>query len=142
MKEKRLTPAESFSLGSGARGALIARTGSLIASGGSAVCCWTAGCCVCGCCPDCACGFWPDASANIQSSAWVDARNGLNIFPPIGCLGRRVPKTARAAFLSVVGVSSKLPRGWLDPWCTHKPPQDWYKPKSDLDLTLNFAGKI
>src|SRR5262245_29022489 len=77
MKEKRLTPAESFSLGSGARGALIARTGSLIASGGSAVCCGTVVCCCC--CAGCVCGFCPDASANIQSSAEADARNGLNI---------------------------------------------------------------
>src|SRR5262245_46119590 len=79
MKEKRLTPAESFSLGSGVRGALIARTGSLIASGGSAVCCWTAG--GCGCCAGCPdCPVCPAAIVNTKSRTRIDARNGLDIF--------------------------------------------------------------
>src|SRR5262245_30604283 len=75
MKEKRLTPAESFSPGSGVRGALIARTGSLIASGGSAVCCWTAGCCA-----GCVCGVCPAVSADKQSSRTIGKRNDLDIF--------------------------------------------------------------
>src|SRR5262245_54300949 len=100
MKENRLTPAESFSLGNGVRGALIARTGSVIASGGSAVCCWTAGSCSCDCRAAWDCGFCPIASANMQSSAWADARNGLNIFFPIGYLGWWIRETARAVFTS------------------------------------------
>src|SRR5215510_13896665 len=83
MKENRLTPAESFSLGSGVRGALIARTGSLIASGGNAVCCCAAGSWGCGFRIGCVCEFCPAASANMQSSPRADVRNFLNIFSPI-----------------------------------------------------------
>src|SRR5262249_16243781 len=82
MKENRLTPAESFSLGSGVRGALIARTGSLIASGGNAVCCCAAGSLGCGCRVGCVWGFCPAASGNMASSPGVDGGNCLKILPP------------------------------------------------------------
>src|SRR5215813_760218 len=122
MKEKRLTPAESFSLGNGPRGALIARTGSLIASGGNAVCCWTVGCC--GCCAGCVCGFCPvcpDASANIQSSADADARKGLNILFSyrlngilvVRCLAAHGHKIIREPFPVVVLILCSNFRRWL-----------------------------
>src|SRR5262245_50667585 len=102
MKEKRLAPAESFSLGNGARGVLIARTGSLIASGGNAVCC----CAGAGCWP------CPIASANMQSSRQTDERNDLSISFPIGFLGsigflgRWIRETAHPALLQVVAAFS------------------------------------
>src|SRR5262249_10471227 len=80
MKENRLTPAESFSLGSGVRGALIARTGSLIASGGNAVCCCAPGSWGCGCLPGCVFDFCPPARAHTQNSTRADARTCLTIF--------------------------------------------------------------
>src|SRR5262244_2475737 len=83
MKENRLTPAESFSFGSGVRGAFIARTGSLTASGGNAVPGCAAGSWGCDCRAGCDCEFCPAASAKMQSSAMEDARICLNILSPI-----------------------------------------------------------
>src|SRR5262245_49824662 len=115
MKEKRLAPAESFSLGNGARGVLSARTGSLTASGGNAVCC----------CAGVVCWPCPIASANMQSSRQTDERNDLGIslsywlFDPFGFSARRIRQSAHPALLQFLAAYSKLPIVWADPRCSY-----------------------